>query len=252
MSLYYKNMTKQEIASYIDHTLLAPEAGVKQIQQLCTEAVNYKFASVCINPCYVPYAAATLNGTGVKVCTVIGFPFGTSSSEVKAFEACDAIKNGADEIDMVINVGAAMDGRISLVGSDIAIVVKAVRELDSQLGKKTVIKVIMETCFLDDETLRMCCLCAKKAGADFVKTSTGFANPKGLEGQQLPNGANAFHVKLMREAVGPEMGVKASGGIRNAKTVIEMLEAGANRIGSSSGVRIVENWDENEIIHFPK
>ena len=142
-------MTKHEIASYIDHTLLAPEAGVKQIQQLCTEAVNYKFASVCINPCYVPYAAATLNGTGVKVCTVIGFPFGTSSSEVKAFEACDAIKNGADEIDMVINVGAAMDGRISLVGSDIAIVVKAVRELDSQLGKKTVIKVIMETCFLD-------------------------------------------------------------------------------------------------------
>ena len=245
-------MTKQEIASYIDHTLLAPEAGVKQIQQLCTEAVNYKFASVCINPCYVPYAAATLNGTGVKVCTVIGFPFGTSSSEVKAFEACDAIKNGADEIDMVINVGAAMDGRISLVGSDIAIVVKAVRELDSQLGKKTVIKVIMETCFLDDETLRMCCLCAKKAGADFVKTSTGFANPKGLEGQQLPNGANAFHVKLMREAVGPEMGVKASGGIRNAKTVIEMLEAGANRIGSSSGVRIVENWDENEVIHFPR
>ena len=245
-------MTKQEIASYIDHTLLAPEAGVKQIQQLCTEAVNYKFASVCINPCYVPYAAATLNGTGVKVCTVIGFPFGTSTSEVKAFEACDAIKNGADEIDMVINVGAAMDGRISLVGSDIAIVVKAVRELDSQLDKKTVIKVIMETCFLDDETLRMCCLCAKKAGADFVKTSTGFANPKGLEGQQLPNGANAFHVKLMREAVGPEMGVKASGGIRNAKTVIEMLEAGANRIGSSSGVRIVENWDENEIIHFPK
>ena len=245
-------MTKQEIASYIDHTLLAPEAGVKQIQQLCTEAVNYKFSSVGSNPCYVPYAAATLNGTGVKVCTVIGFPFGTSSSEVKAFEACDAIKNGADEIDMVINVGAAMDGRISLVGSDIAIVVKAVRELDSQLGKKTVIKVIMETCFLDDETLRMCCLCAKKAGADFVKTSTGFANPKGLEGQQLPNGANAFHVKLMREAVGPEMGVKASGGIRNAKTVIEMLEAGANRIGSSSGVRIVENWDENEIIHYPK
>ena len=245
-------MTKQEIASYIDHTLLTPEAGVKQIQQLCTEAVNYKFASVCINPCYVPYAAATLYGTGVKVCTVIGFPFGTSTSEVKAFEACDAIKNGADEIDMVINVGAAMDGRISLVGSDIAIVVKAVREFDSQLGKKTVIKVIMETCFLDDETLRMCCLCAKKAGADFVKTSTGFANPKGLEGQQLPNGANAFHVKLMREAVGPEMGVKASGGIRNAKTVIEMLEAGANRIGSSSGVRIVENWDENEIIHFPK
>ena len=252
MSLYYKIMTKLEIASYIDHTLLAPEAGVKQIQQLCTEAMNYKFASVCVNPCYVPYAVTTLAGTGVKVCTVIGFPFGTSSSEVKAFEACDAIRNGADEIDMVINVGAAIDGRISLVGSDIAIVVKAAREQAAKLGKMVVIKVIMETCFLDDETLQICCLCAKKAGADFVKTSTGFANPKGLEGQQLPNGANAFHVKLMREAVGPDMGVKASGGIRNVKTVIEMLEAGANRIGTSSGVRIVENWNENEVIHFPK
>ena len=245
-------MTKQEIASYIDHTLLAPDAGVKQIQQLCTEAIKYKFASVCINPCYIPFAVTSLAGTGVKVCTVIGFPFGTASSEVKAFEACDSIRNGADEIDMVINVGAAIDGRISLVGSDIAIVVKAAREEAQKLGKSVIIKVIMETCFLDDETLRMCCLCAKKAGADFVKTSTGFANPKGLEGQQLPNGANAFHVKLMREAVGPEMGVKASGGIRNAKTVIEMLEAGANRIGTSSGVRIVENWDENEVIRFPK
>ena len=245
-------MTKLEIASYIDHTLLAPEAGVKQIQQLCIEAINYKFASVCVNPCYVPYAATTLAGTGVKVCTVIGFPFGTSASDVKAFEACDAIRNGADEIDMVINVGAAIDGRISLVGSDIAIVVKAVRKLEEEIGKKIVIKVIMETCYLDDETLRMCCLCAKKAGADFVKTSTGFANPKGLEGQQLPNGANPFHVKIMREAVGPDMGVKASGGIRNAKTVIEMLEAGANRIGTSSGVRIVENWNESEVIKLPK
>lgn len=250
--MYYKTMTKQEIASYIDHTLLSPEAGVKQIQQLCTEAVNYKFASVCVNPCYVPYTATTLAGTGVKICTVIGFPFGTASSEVKAFEACDAIRNGADEVDMVINVGAAIDGRISLVGSDIAIVVKAVREEEAKLGKKIIIKVIMETCYLDDETLRMCCLCAKKAGADFVKTSTGFANPKGLEGQQLPNGANAFHVKLMREAVGPDMGVKASGGIRNAKTVIEMLEAGANRIGTSSGVRIVETWDESEVIRLPR
>ena len=233
-------MTKTEIASYIDHTLLAPEAGVKQIQQLCTEAVNYKFASVCVNPCYVPYAATTLAGSGVKVCTVIGFPFGTSASEVKAFEACDAIRNGADEIDMVINVGAAIDGRISLVGSDIAIVVKAVREEEAKLGKKIIIKVIMETCFLDDETLRMCCLCAKKAGADFVKTSTGFANPKGLEGQQLPNGANSFHVKIMREAVGPDMGVKASGGVRSKEDMFKMVEAGANRIGTSSGTKICE------------
>lgn len=153
---------------------------------------------------------------------------------------------------MVINIGAAIDGRISLVGSDIAIVVKAAREEAAKLGRTVVIKAIMETCFLDDDTLKLCCQTAKKAGADFVKTSTGFATPKGLEGQQLPNGASAFHVKLMRKAVGKDMGVKASGGIRNAKTFIEMLEAGANRIGTSSGVRIVENWDENEVVKLPK
>lgn len=245
-------MTKLEIASYIDHTLLAPEAGVKKIAQLCTEAVAYKFASVCINPAYVSYAAAALKGSGVKVCTVIGFPLGACTSEVKAFEARDAIKNGADEVDMVINIGAATDGRFSEVGSDIATVVNGVREEEKTVGKKIVVKVILETCFLDVETLKMCCLCAKKAGADFVKTSTGFATPKGLEGQLLSNGASEYHVKLMRETVGPDMGVKASGGIRNAKTAIEMIEAGANRIGTSSGVRIVEAWDENETVRIPK
>ncbi len=245
-------MTKEEVASYIDHTLLSPDAGVKQISQLCTEAIKYKFKSVCVNPVYISYAVFALAQTNVKVCTVIGFPFGAANPEVKAFEACDAIRNGADEIDMVINIGAAIDGRISLVGSDIAIVVKAAREEAAKLGRTVVIKAIMETCFLDDETLKLCCQTAKKAGADFVKTSTGFATPKGLEGQQLPNGASAFHVRLMRKAVGKDMGVKASGGIRNAKTFIEMLEAGANRIGTSSGVRIVENWDENEVVKLPK
>ena len=245
-------MTKEEIASYIDHTLLAPEAGVKQISKLCAEAIAYKFASVCVNPCYVAYAAAALADTNVKVCTVIGFPFGTSTPKVKALEARDAIKNGADEIDMVMNFGAAIDGCYSVVGSDIAMVVKGCRREAERLGKKVIVKVILETCFLDNDTIKLCCLCAKKAGADFVKTSTGYGSPKGLEGQQLPNGASESHVKLMRETVGWDMGVKASGGIRNAKTAIAMIEAGANRIGTSSGVRIVEGWDENEVIRIPR
>lgn len=250
--LYYFDMTKEEIASYIDHTLLSPEAGVKQISKLCSEAISYKFASVCVNPCYVGYAAAALEGSGVKVCSVIGFPFGTSTSKVKALEARDAIKNGADEIDMVMNFGSAMDGCFSVVGSDIAMVVKGCRHEAERLGKKVIVKVILETCFLDTDTIKLCCLCAKKAGADFVKTSTGYASPKGLEGQALPNGASEFHVKLMRETVGWDMGVKASGGIRNAKTAIAMLEAGATRIGTSSGVRIVEGWDESYPVRLPK
>ena len=249
--MYYYFMTKQEIASFIDHTLLAPDAGVKEISQLCYEAQTYHFASVCINPCYTAYAATALAGTGVKVCTVIGFPLGAGTSHSKALEARDAIKNGTDEIDMVINIGAAIDGRFSVVGSDIATVVKGARKEAERKGKNVVVKVIMETCLLDNETLKLCCLCAKRAGADFVKTSTGFASPKGLEGQQLPNGASEFHVKLMRETVGPEMGVKASGGIRNARTAIAMIEAGANRIGTSSGVRIVEGWDESAPVKLP-
>lgn len=238
-------MTRQEIASYIDHTLLAPDAGVNQILQICNEAAKYKFASVCINPIYVAYAATALKDTEVKVCTVIGFPLGATTSNAKAAEAVDAVNNGADEVDMVINIGAAKDGRFSIVGSDIATVVQATKAAGKEIGKNVIVKVIIETCLLDDDTIKMCCLCSKKAGADFVKTSTGFATPKGLDGQLLPNGANEHHVKLMRETVGAEMGVKASGGIRSAKMAIAMLEAGANRIGTSSGVRIVEDWDES-------
>ena len=243
--MYYYFMTKQEIASFIDHTLLAPDAGVKEISQLCYEAQTYHFASVCINPCYIAYAATALAGTGVKVCTVIGFPLGAGTSHSKALEARDAIKNGADEIDMVINIGAAIDGRFSVVGSDIATVVKGARKEAERKGKRVVVKVIMETCLLDNETLKLCCLCAKRAGADFVKTSTGFANPKSLDGNPLPNGASEHHVKLMRDTVGPDMGVKASGGIRSVRTAITMLEAGANRIGTSSGVSLIDNWDES-------
>lgn len=237
-------MTKKEIASYIDHTLLTPQAGIKQIALLCQEAIRYGFASVCVNPIYVSSAASELSGSDVKVCTVVGFPLGATTTVAKVAEACDAIKNGADEIDMVINIGAAKEGRISAVSSDIIGVVEACRKAGNKAKRKIIVKVILETCLLDDSTIKDCCLCAKKAGADFVKTSTGFATLKSGDGRLLPNGASEHHVKLMRETVGPDMGVKASGGIRSAKMVMAMIEAGANRIGTSSGVRVLENWEE--------
>jgi len=237
-------MNKNEIASLIDHTLLSPDAGVYQLNKLCNEAQTYKFASVCVNPVNVPFAASALKDSGVKVCTVVGFPLGASTSKAKAYEAKDAVKNGADEIDMVINIGAAKDGRFSAVGSDIAAVVRASKREGQKLGKKIIVKVIIETCLLDDAAIKNCCLCAKKAKADFVKTSTGFATPKGIDGNLLPNGASEHHVKLMRETVGAAMGVKASGGIRSAKTALAMINAGANRIGTSSGVKIIEAWEE--------
>lgn len=238
-------MTKKEIASYIDHTALSADCGVKQIGILCSEALRYGFASVCVNPVNVAFASSELAGSEVKVCTVVGFPLGASTSVAKAYEAEDAIFNGADEIDMVINIGAARDGRYSIVSSDIATVVETARNAGEKVNKKIIVKVILETCLLDERTIENCCLCAKKAGADFVKTSTGFATPKGYDGRLLPNGASESHVKLMRTVVGPEMGVKASGGIRSAAMAALMLKAGANRIGTSSGVNIVEAWDES-------
>ncbi len=242
-------MTKSKIASYIDHTLLAPQAGIKQIVLLCQEAKRYKFASVCVNPIYVSSAAEELSGSGVKVCTVVGFPLGATTTKDKINESKNAIANGADEIDMVINIGAAKDGRFSEVGTDILGVVKACKTAGKKLGKNIIVKTILETCLLDDNAIVNCCLCAKKAGADFVKTSTGFATPKGVDGNPLPNGASEHHVSLMRKTVGDDMGVKASGGIRSARTAISMLEAGANRIGTSSGVSILENWDESETVN---
>lgn len=238
-------MTKKEIASYIDHTLLTPQAGIKQIALLCQEAIRYGFASVCVNPIYVSSAASELSGSDVKVCTVVGFPLGATTTVAKVAEACDAIRNGADEIDMVINIGAAKDGHISEVATDILDVVIACKNEGQKIGKNIIVKTILETCLLDDKTIVSVCQAAKKAGADFVKTSTGFAAPKAIDGTLLPNGASEHHVKLMRETVGPEMGVKASGGIRSARTTITMLEAGANRIGTSSGVSIMDNWNED-------
>ena len=207
----------------IDHTLLKPEATEAQIKTLCEEAAKYDFMSVCVNPTWVKKAAELLAGTDVKVCTVIGFPLGANTSEVKAYEVENAIKNGATEVDMVINIGALKGGNDTLVQSDIESVVAVSKG-------KALSKVIIETSLLtDDEKVRACEL-AKKAGADFVKTSTGFST----------GGATLEDIKLMRATVGPEMGVKASGGVRTTEDAHQFIEAGATRLGSSNGLAIVK------------
>lgn len=213
------------IARMIDHTLLKPNATQEEVAKLCEEARAYCFASVCVNPSYVALCARLLKGSGVLVCTVIGFPLGSTTPTVKAIEARDAIANGAEEIDMVLNVGALKSGNDALVLDDI----KAVRE--ATRGK--VLKVILETAYLTKEEKVRACLLSKKAGADFVKTSTGFG----------PGGATAEDIALMRETVGPLMGVKASGGIRDAETARRMVEAGATRIGASASIAIATGKD---------
>lgn len=216
-----------KINQYIDHTILKADARQEKVQAIIDEAKKYEFASVCINPTWVAFAAEQLKDEVSKVCTVIGFPLGANTSEVKAFEATDAIKKGADEVDMVINIGAAKDGKWDLVESDIA-AVNAVKD-----GR--ILKVIIETSLLTDEEKVKACQAAQRAGADFVKTSTGFSTA----------GAKVEDVKLMRETVGPDMGVKASGGIRNLEDAKAMIEAGANRLGCSSGVAIMEGETAN-------
>lgn len=214
-------MKKQEIAAMIDHTLLKAFATPAQIEQLCKEAAEYHFASVCVNPAYVALAAKLLKGTGVKVCTVIGFPLGANTSAVKAFEAKDAIANGAEEVDMVINVGAMKAGDYELVEKDIKAVVDA--------ANGTLVKVIIETCYLTDEEKVLACKAAAKAGADFVKTSTGFGT----------GGATPADVALMRSSIPDSMKVKASGGVHNYEEALAVVEAGASRIGASAGMAIV-------------
>ena len=210
------------LASLIDHTLLKPDAPREDVEQLCREAAQFCFASVCVNPNWVPLCRDLLRGSGVKVCTVIGFPFGSHLPDVKAYEARRAVEQGAEEVDMVINIGALKSKDYALVEQDIRGVVQAV-------GKSTVVKVILETSLLTRDEKIMGCTLSKAAGADFVKTSTGFAG----------GGATVEDIRLMRETVGPEVGVKASGGIRTKEDVEAMVAAGATRIGASAGVKIV-------------
>ena len=214
-------MDKKTIASMIDHTLLKPEAAPAQVEKLCAEAAEYHFASVCVNPVYIPLAARLLKDTGVKVCCVVGFPLGAIAPEQKAAEAASCAAMGAEELDMVIHIGAAKAGDWALVQRDIEGVVKA--------AAGRTVKVIIETCLLTDEEKVKACEAAKAAGAHFVKTGTGFST----------GGATTHDIALMRKTVGPEMGVKASGGIRDYATAMAMIEAGANRIGASAGIEIV-------------
>ena len=209
------------IAKYIDHTLLAADASRSSIEKLCKDAAEHKFASVCVNSCWVKTASELLSGSGVKVCTVVGFPLGAMDTVSKAFEAEEAVKNGADEIDMVINVGYIKSGMLDEVLEDI----KAVRKACE--GK--VLKVILETCLLTDDEKKTACELSEKAGADFVKTSTGFSK----------GGATVADVALMKSVVGDRLGVKASGGVRDYKTAKAMIDAGATRIGASAGIAIV-------------
>ncbi|MDD6930319.1 MAG: deoxyribose-phosphate aldolase [Treponema sp.] len=234
-------MTGKDIAKLIDHTLLSPQATQNEITNLCMEAQCFSFASVCVNPFYVKFCSELLNDSLVKVCTVIGFPLGANTISVKIFEAQTAVKDGADEIDMVINVGKAIENDFDFILNEVKAVKDSLKILESEVSKKIILKVILETCFLSDFQIVECCKASVSGGADFVKTSTGFASPKSSEGQLLPNGASVHHVQLMRKTVGEKIGVKASGGIRSYNTLIQMVEAGATRIGTSSGVSIVQS-----------
>jgi deoxyribose-phosphate aldolase len=212
------------LAKMIDHTLLKPDATQDQIAQLCFEARKYGFASVCINPTWVKLCAQLLEGSPVKVCTVIGFPLGATAPEVKTFETQNAIENGATEIDMVINIGALKARDLELVARDIRGVVSSAH------ARGALVKVIIEAVLLTDEEKTIACLLSKEAGADFVKTSTGFAS----------GGATVHDVALMRQTVGPEMGIKAAGGVRTYEDAENMIKAGATRIGASAGVKIIQ------------
>ena len=215
-------------ASLIDHTLLKPTATADQIRQLCAEAREYTFAAVCVNPVWVPLCAELLAGSPVEVCTVVGFPLGADLSEAKAFEAERCIDLGASEIDMVINIGALKAQDFRAVRDDIAAVVSRSHTAGA------IVKVIIEAAYLTDEEKVAACILAKHAGADFVKTSTGFG----------PSGATTADVALMRRVVGPDIGVKAAGGIRSGEDFKSMVAAGANRIGASAGVKIVAELAE--------
>ncbi|QDX93527.1 deoxyribose-phosphate aldolase [Brevibacillus laterosporus] len=222
-------MSKESVAKYIDHTALKPETTKEMIVKLCEEAKEYRFASVCVNPTWVSLCAELLKeAPEVNVCTVIGFPLGANTPQLKAYETTNAIENGATEVDMVVNVGALKDKNDQLVEQDILAVVEAAKG-------KALVKVIIEACLLTEEEKVRACELSVKAGADFVKTSTGFST----------GGATVEDIALMRKTVGPDVGVKASGGIRSYADVEKMLQAGASRIGASAGVSIVKGEVSN-------
>ena len=212
----------RDLASYIDHTLLKPEATCEDIKQVCNEAKSCRFASVCVNPSYIKLVADELKGSNVTPCCVIGFPFGTHTPEVKAAETSQAVAEGAREVDMVVNIGAVKSGDWSLVTRDTKAVVSAA-------GSDVGVKVILEVCLLTDDEKKRLCIISKEAGAAFVKTSTGYST----------GGATLHDVELMRRTVGDEMGVKASGGIKTYEDAIAMIHAGANRLEASGGVQII-------------
>ncbi len=214
----------RKVAQLIDHTILRPDAVRSEVRQVCAEALRFEFASVCVNTCWISLVAAELKGSPVKVCATVGFPLGAASTAAKVAETLGAIADGAQEIDMVINIGALKAREDEVVASDIRAVVNASHE------KGAIVKVIIETCLLTDAQKVIACEIAKEAGADFVKTSTGFSK----------SGATVEDIALMRKTVGPDLGVKASGGVRTLEDLRAMAAAGATRIGSSSSVKIVE------------
>lgn len=216
------SFSKQELAGYIDHTLLKPESSKEQFDKLCDEAVKYNFYSVCVNSSWVPYVTKKLRGTGIKICAVVGFPLGAMDSRSKAFESRNAIDAGANELDMVLNIGALKSKDYKLVEEDIRAVKRVCRN-------STVLKVIIETGLLTDDEKIIACEICKKAEADFVKTSTGFNG----------GGATVSDITLMRRVVGPDMGVKASGGIRDFNQAVSLIKAGANRLGCGSSIAVL-------------
>lgn len=218
-------LSNTELAGLIDHTLLKPDATPRVILELCNQAVKFGFKAVCVNPCYTALVSRELNGSRVQVCTVVGFPLGAVSPPLKAAEAGAAVQSGASEVDVVMNLSFFKGGLLTEVQDELKAVVRAARRENSQV----IVKVILETCLLNDEEKLVACRLAVEAGADFVKTSTGFGK----------EGATAHDVALLRNAVGPSYGVKAAGGIRDLKTAMNMIKAGANRLGTSSGVSIL-------------
>lgn len=222
----------ENIARTIDYTLLKPEATRAQIAELCAQAKKYNFFAVCVNPYYVLQAAQELIGSATRVCTVVGFPLGATTSRIKAVEAAEAVKRGASEIDFVINIGQLKAGNYKEVKNDMLAVINAVKEI----APDTVTKAILETCLLTDEEKIRACNIAMKAGVDYVKTSTGFST----------GGAKVEDIQLLKKAIGPGMGIKASGGIKDLNTALKMIKAGAHRLGTSSGVTIMKEALDND------